>query len=127
MNLVGNKVKALKGRERERRLRIATWNFSGLGRERKQKEIGELLTKNSIDVVTGQESWEREDTRIEVEGYKWFGKTRSNQNSRRGEGGVGFLVRECLVSEVEFITSEERLWKKYGQLYVIVIPLPRGM
>ena len=24
----------------------------------------------------------------------------SNQNSHRGEGGVGFLVRECLVSEV---------------------------
>ena len=113
VNLVGNEVKALGGRER--RLRVATWNFSGLGSERKQKEIGELLTKNSIDVVAGQESWEREDTRIEVEGYKWFGKPRSNQNSRRGEGGVGFLVRECLVSEVEFITSveyEESVWMK---------------
>ena len=112
VNLVGNKVKALGGRERER---IATWNFSGLGSESKQKEIGELLTKNSIDVVAGQESWEREDTRIEVEGYKWFGKPRSNQNSRRGEGGVGFLVRECLVSEVEFITRveyEESVWMK---------------
>ena len=63
-----------------------------------------MLTKNSIDVVAGQESWEREDTRIEVEG---FGKPRSNQNSRKGEGGVGFLVRECLVNEVEFITSVE--------------------
>ena len=31
--------------------------------EHKQKEIGELLTKNSIDVVAGQESCEREDTR----------------------------------------------------------------
>ena len=40
---VGNKVKALGGRERERRLRVATWNFLGLGSERKQKEIGELL------------------------------------------------------------------------------------
>ena len=47
---------------------------------------------------------EREDTRAEVEGYKWFGKPHSNRN---GEGGVGFLVRECLVSEVEFITSME--------------------
>ena len=55
----------------------------------------------------GQESCEREDTRIEVEGYKWFGKPRSNQNSCRGEGGVGFLVHEYLVSEVEFITSVE--------------------
>ena len=115
MNLVRNKVKALGGRERERRLSVATWNFSGLGSERKQKEIGELLTKNSINVVAGQESWEREDTRIEVEGYKWFGKPRSNQNSWRGEGGVGFLVRECLASEVEFITSmeyEEGVWMK---------------
>ena len=71
--------------------------------------------KNNIDFVAGQESWEREDTRIEVEGYKWFGKPRNNQTSQRGEGGVGFLVRECLVSEVEFITSvryEESVWMK---------------
>ena len=67
---------------------------------RKQKEIGEVLNKNSIDVVAGQESWEKEDT---VEGYKWFGKPRGNQNSQRDEGGVGFVVRECLVDEVEFI------------------------
>ena len=130
MNLVGNRVKALGGRERERRLRVATCNFSGLGSERKQKEIGELLTKNSIDVVAGQESWEREDTRIEVEGYKWFGKPRSNQNSRRGEGGVGFLVCECLVSEVEFITSEESVWMKVrggrgrSALYVGCVYMP---
>ena len=51
VNLVGNKVKALGGRERERRLRVATWNFSGLGSEPKQKEIAELY---SIDVVAGQ-------------------------------------------------------------------------
>ena len=133
VNLVGNQVKALRGRERERRLRVATWNFSGLGSEHKQKEIRELLTKNSIDVVAGQESWEREDTRIEVEGYKWFGKPRSNQNSRRGEGGVGFLVRECLVSEVEFITSveyEESVWMKVrggrgrSALYVGCVYMP---
>ena len=122
---VGNKVKALGGRERERRLRVATWNFSGLGSERKQKEIGELLTKNSIDAVAGQECWEREDTRIEVEGYKWFGKPRGNHNSRRGEGGVSFLVCECLVL-VEFITSveyEESVWMEVwggrkGQFYM---------
>ena len=75
-------------------MRVATWNFSGLGSECKQKEVGELLTKNNIDVVAGQESWEREHTRIEVEGYQWFGKPRSNQNSHRGEGRVVFLVRK---------------------------------
>ena len=81
-------MKDLGGRERERRLRVATWKFSGLGSECKQEEIGELLTENSIDVVADQESWEREDTRIEVEGYKWFGKPRSNH---RGERGLDFL------------------------------------
>ena len=55
-------------------MRAATWKFSGLSSELKQREIRELL---SIDVVAGQESWEREDTRIEFEGYKWFGKPRS--------------------------------------------------
>ena len=115
VNLVEGKVKALAGNKRERRLRVATWNFYGLGSEHKQKEVEELLAKNNIDVVAGQESWEREDTRIEVEGYKWFGKPRNKQTSQRGEGGVGSLVRECLVSEVEFITSvryEESVWMK---------------
>ena len=46
--------------------------------------------KLGIDVVAGQESWEEEDNKIGVEGYKWFGKPRGNQNSQRGEGGVGF-------------------------------------
>ena len=40
---------------------------------------------------------------------------RIKQNSRRGEGGVGFLVRECLVNEVEFTSTvkyEESVWMK---------------
>ena len=38
-----------------------------------------------------------------------------SHRNHRGEGGVGFLVRECLVSEVEFITAvayEESVWMK---------------
>ena len=64
-----------------------------------------MLAKHNLDVVAGQESWEKEETRIDVEGYKWFGKPRIKHNSPRGEGGVGFLVRECLVNEVEFINT----------------------
>ena len=51
----------------KKRLRVATWNFSGLSSERKQKEAGEYLVKNDIDVVAGQESWEKEDSRINVD------------------------------------------------------------
>ena len=114
MDLVGSKAKTLLGNKRERKLRVAIWNFSGLCSDRKQKEVGELLAKHNSDVA-GQEYWEKEETRIEVEGYKWFGKPRSNQNSPRGEGGVSFLVCECLVNEVEFINSvkyEESVWMK---------------
>ena len=37
VQLVGDRVRALGGSVRDRRLRVATWNFSGLGSERKQK------------------------------------------------------------------------------------------
>ncbi len=46
------------GNRQERKLRVGTWNVSGLCSEHKQKEVGELLKVNNIDVVAGQESWE---------------------------------------------------------------------
>ena len=136
VDLVGRKAKAMVRNKRGKKLRLATWNFSGLCSDRKQKEIEELLAKHNLDVA-GQESnltnflqrcntipiaawirrasWEKEETRIDVEGYKWFGKPCIKQNSPRGDGGVGFLVRECLVNVVEFINTvkyEESVWMK---------------
>ena len=89
-------------------LRIGTWNFAGLCSERKQKEVGQAVEKLNLDVVAGQESWERDSSVVSVDGYKWFGKSHNNQKSLRemgggGGGGVDFLVRECLADEVEFI------------------------
>ena len=95
--------------------RVGSWNFSGLCSQRKQKEVSEVLNKLKLDIVAAQESWEREGSVIEVQGYKWLGKPRKIQNSKRGEGGVGFLIRECLLAEVEFITNinlEESAWIK---------------
>ena len=65
--------------------KLATWNSAGLCSER---EISE------VDIVAGQ------DRVVNVDGYKWFGKPRIDQNNLRGEV---FLVRECIVEEVEFI------------------------
>ena len=47
------------------------------------------------------ESLERDSFTVSVDGYKWFVKPHNNQKSLRGEGGVGFLVRQCLMDEVE--------------------------
>ena len=47
----------------------------------------EGLNRVKVDIVGGQETW---DKVINVDGYKWFGKSCVDQ---RGEGGVGFLVR----------------------------------
>ena len=74
-----------------------------------------MLKVNNIDVVAGQESWEKEDSRINVDGYKWFGKPYDVQNTEREGGGVGFLVRNCLVNEVEFVGEikyAESVWMK---------------
>ena len=49
------------------RAKIATWNFAGLCSERKQKEISEVLNRVKVDIVAGQETWERKD---KVDGYK---------------------------------------------------------
>ena len=51
------------------------------------------LHRESTDslIVAVQESWEKEDSKIDIDGYKWFGKPRSSQRSQRGEGGVGFV------------------------------------
>ena len=62
MDLVGRKGKALVKNKWKRRLRVATWNFSGLCSDCKQKEVGKLLPKHNLDVVAGQESWEKEET-----------------------------------------------------------------
>ena len=74
----------------------------------------------SKDIVADQESWEKEDTRISVEGYKWFGKARSYQNSQRGEGGVGFLVHDCLANSRNSITVvpigvKLDIWTSFGK------------
>ena len=45
-----------------------------------------------LDIVADEESWEKEGSVIEVQGYKWLGKPRKIQNSQRGEGVVGFLI-----------------------------------
>ena len=64
-----------------------------------------MLAKNNIDADVGQESWQKEGSTVNVKGYKWFGKPHTCQNRQREEGGVGFLVRDCLVNEVGFISS----------------------
>ena len=97
-----------------RKLKVGTWNFSGLCSEHKQKEVTEILSRLNINIMAGQESWEREGKNI-VDGYKWFGKPRKDQSNPRGEGGVGFLVKECLVDEVVFVSTvkyEENVWMK---------------
>ena len=102
MNKIQSQVRVAERGERE--VRVATWNFSG------------LLEKTNLYVCVGQESWEKEESKISVDGYKWFRKPRQGSSeSRRGEGGVGFLVKECLVSGVELIKDvnyEESMWIK---------------
>ena len=79
--------------------------LSSLCSRRKQKEVSEVLNKVKLDIVAAEESWEREGSVIEVQGYMWLGKPRKIQNSKRGEGGVRFLIRECWLAEVEFLTN----------------------
>ena len=95
----------VRGNKCERKLKVGTWNFSGLCSQRKQQEVSDILKKLGMDIVAGQESWDKVESAVVVSGYKWFGKLRKVKKSVRGEVGVGFLVREYLVEEVEFISK----------------------
>ena len=72
-----------------------------------------------------------------VPGYLWFGKPRSkepeNSNLKRGEGGVGFLIREGLQEVINVIHDaeyKESIWLKLslggrdGSMYIGCIYLP---
>ena len=45
---------------KHRRVRIGLWNFQGLCSDKKALEISEVLSKNRIDIIGCQESWELE-------------------------------------------------------------------
>ena len=76
MNALGHRIQAHK-----KVASSATWKFSG-----KHKQIWEVLAKNSIDSVAGQESLgKEEDSSLSIEGYKWFGKASISQNNHGGE------------------------------------------
>ena len=114
MNKIRNQVRVAE--RGERKVRVA-WNFYGICSQRKQKEVAGVLKKNNIDVCAGQESWEKEDSKVSVDGYKRFRKPRQGSSeSRRGEGGVGFLAKECFASGVELIEDvnyKETMWIQF--------------
>ena len=37
------------------------------------RKISEVLNRVKVDIVAGQETWERKDKVVNVDGYKWFG------------------------------------------------------
>ena len=78
---VALKTKVLASKMRKQ-LRLTAWNVSGLCSERKQKEIADLLACNSIDIVAVQESWEKEDSKMDISGVLVKGV-------REGREGLG--------------------------------------
>jgi hypothetical protein len=50
-----------------------------------------------------QETWlKSSSSQVVVPGYTWFGANKEVVDSRRGEGGVGFLVHSSLVKDIKF-------------------------
>ena len=101
------------------RFRLGSWNVQGLNCTHKQVEISEILHKNNIDLLAVQESWEvTGKSKFFVPGYTWFGKPRSKEsckNLKRGDGGVGFLVRDGLeeiISIINDVEYDESIWLK---------------
>ena len=85
MDSVAFKTKVLASKMRKQ-LWLATWNVSGLCSERKQKEIADLLACNSIVIVAVQESWEKEDSKIDISGLVSLVLVKGVREGREGLG-----------------------------------------
>ncbi|CAB1119768.1 unnamed protein product [Ectocarpus sp. CCAP 1310/34] len=111
-------VRKISNREK-RKLRVGSWNVCGFARsERKRLEIVDQVEQSDLDVVGIQETWELKDGDVvsKLGKYRWVGKARKGLDpKKRGEGGVGFLVKEHLFDVVEVVVKtefEETLWLK---------------
>ena len=78
---VALKIKVLASKMRKQ-LRLATWNVCS---ERKQKEIADLLACNSY-IVAVQESWEKEDSKIDISGLVSPVLVKGVREGRKGLG-----------------------------------------
>src|SRR5271170_5884677 len=100
-----------------------------------------LIQDLKLDIIGVVETWFQPDTSshcmkqyfVENE-FEWYGKERSNQNTNRGAGGIGLLVRKIgnQVSLIKFYDQFEGMWVKYGNdtdniLYIACLYLPPGV
>ena len=110
---------------RSKKIRIGSWNVCGFATdERKRLEIAEQAAEKDLDIVGVQESWEKDGGEIgkEVGSYTWIGKMRRGQKIKsRGEGGVGFLVKEHMCDVIEVISDT-----KFNESMWIRVPGERG-
>ena len=72
-------------------------------------EVVDQVEQSDLDVVGIQESWELKDGDIgsKIGKYRWVGKARKGLDPmKRGEGGVGFLIKEHLFDVVEVVVKK---------------------
>ena len=78
-----------------------------------------VLDSYNPDITCLVETWLREDEEVEFDGFKWFGKNRSQLNRKavRGSGGVGMLVKSswCQLwsGEIVNVETEDIMWMKF--------------
>ena len=82
-------------------LALGTWNVEGLTSARKKLEIGGVLRQARQHIAAFQESHEAAASHIDVPGYRWF----SSPEIGKRKGGVGFLVLNAFLPEVEVCTA----------------------
>ena len=78
-----------------------------------------------VAAIALQETWLRGDDGIEVDGYVWYGRNRSDArtdpDAPRGSAGVGWLVAEEIVAHALKVTVEKPTFGKCEGLISVTI------
>jgi len=83
---------------------IASLNCQGI--TNKIPEIYEILSKKyKADIIAVSETWLKNDTTVNMDKFKFYGRNRklSGTSGKKGHGGIGFFVRQYLVQYIHVL------------------------
>ena len=95
---------------------VAHININGWTESNKQLREN-IINYSGADIISLNETKLKSDDKLECEGYYWFGNNRScvHVDAPTASGGVGFLVKNTLVSHFNF----EEVDKSYNDIIAL--------
>ena len=88
-------------------LSVATWNVNGWTTYNSLLRA-EIIAKFQFDIICICETHLRNNDKVTVDNYIWFGNNRKllHVNAKKGSGGIGFLIKTSVLSMYNIVSVD---------------------